>query len=414
MATVSLEDQIRKIGKALVNNEYKIWKNQVPFLYDLADSHALDSFSLTVEWLPERVEVSDRSYSVQKIIIGTHADSSEPNYLIIAQVKLPLLDDRVFDEESDNLDLDDHYQLESGADSKIEILHQIPHAGEVLRARHKPRDPFFIATKTNSSEVHIFDYRNHPTKFPIGGTSNPDLRLTGHNSGGLGLSWSNIRNSYLLSSSDDSSICLWDIIGTPVNRTINALQTYKVHQGPVKDVSWHWKHEYSFASCGDDGCLHTFDRRLGLRGSVQSIMAHQRRVNALSFNRLNEFMVATGSTDKTIKVFDMRNLTSALYTFNHHKDEVVQIGWSPHNKNIIASSSGDMRLAMLDTSRVGQEQTPEDEEEGPPELIFVHGGHTNRVSDFSWNRTEDWVIASVGDDSTLQVWQMGEHIYDGQ
>ena len=112
---------------------------------------------------------------------------------------------------------------------QIEILHQIPHAGEVNRARHKPRDPFFIATKTNSSEIHIFDYRNHPTRFPIGGTSNPDLRLTGHNSGGLGLSWSNIRNSYLLSSSDDSSICLWDIIGTPVNRTINALQTYKVH-----------------------------------------------------------------------------------------------------------------------------------------------------------------------------------------
>ena len=48
-------------------------------------------------------------------------------------------------------------------------------------------------------------------------------------------------------------------------------------------------------------------------------------------------------------------------------------------------------------------QTPEDAEDGPPELLFIHGGHTSKVSDFAWNPTDDWVIASVAEDNILQV-----------
>ena len=33
----------------------------------------------------------------------------------------------------------------------------------------------------------------------------------------------------------------------------------------------------------------------------------------------------------------------------------------------------------------------------------MHGGHTSKISDFSWNRNDDWVIASVAEDNILQV-----------
>jgi hypothetical protein len=48
-------------------------------------------------------------------------------------------------------------------------------------------------------------------------------------------------------------------------------------------------------------------------------------------------------------------------------------------------------------------QTPEDAEDGPPELLFIHGGHTSKISDFSWNTNDDWVVASVAEDNILQV-----------
>ena len=58
------------------------------------------------------------------------------------------------------------------------------------------------------------------------------------------------------------------------------------------------------------------------------------------------------------------------------------------------------------SSKIGEEQTPEDAEDGPPELLFIHGGHTAKISDFSWNPNEPWVICSVSEDNIMQVWQM--------
>lgn len=65
----------------------------------------------------------------------------------------------------------------------------------------------------------------------------------------------------------------------------------------------------------------------------------------------------------------------------------------------------------FDAFRIGEEQLELDADDGPPELLFSHGGHKAKISDFSWNKNEPWVISSVADDNTLQVWQMAESIY---
>ena len=36
-----------------INEEYKIWKKNTPFLYDLVMTHALEWPSLTAQWLPD-------------------------------------------------------------------------------------------------------------------------------------------------------------------------------------------------------------------------------------------------------------------------------------------------------------------------------------------------------------------------
>lgn len=56
-------------------------------------------------------------------------------------------------------------------------------------------------------------------------------------------------------------------------------------------------------------------------------------------------------------------------------------------------------------------QTPEDAEDGPPELLFIHGGHTSKISDFSWNSNDDWVVASVAEDNILQVGVLSGILY---
>ncbi|PIO64275.1 WD domain, G-beta repeat protein [Teladorsagia circumcincta] len=121
-----------------------------------------------------------------------------------------------------------------------------------------------------------------------------------------------------------------------------------------------------------------------------------------------------GTTPKkeTVALWDLRNMKLKLHSFESHKDEIFQVQWSPHNETILASSGTDRRLHVWDLSKIGEEQNPEDAEDGPPELLFIHGGHTAKISDFSWNPNEPWVVCSVSEDNIMQVWQMADNIYN--
>lgn len=94
-----------------------------------------------------------------------------------------------------------------------------------------------------------------------------------------------------------------------------------------------------------------------------------------------------------------------------HTDALVQLAWSPHHETILASAATDRRVHIWDLSKIGEEQSPEDAEDGVPELLFVHGGHTNRLTDISWHPQDPWTMASTAEDNIGQVWQMASSIY---
>lgn len=83
MAEEQLDDETQD---RIINEEYKIWKKNTPFLYDLVMTHALEWPSLTVQWLPDMHKMSDKEYAVHKMLLGTHTSNSESNFLMIAEV----------------------------------------------------------------------------------------------------------------------------------------------------------------------------------------------------------------------------------------------------------------------------------------------------------------------------------------
>ncbi|KPJ04811.1 putative histone-binding protein Caf1 [Papilio xuthus] len=377
------------VEERVINEEYKIWKKNTPFLYDLVMTHALEWPSLTAQWLPDVTRPEGKDYSVHRLILGTHT-SDEQNHLLIASVQLPN-EDAQFDAS--------HYDNDKGefggfgsVSGKIDIEIKINHEGEVNRARYMPQNPCVIATKTPSSDVLVFDYTKHPSKPEPSGECHPDLRLRGHQKEGYGLSWNPNLNGYLLSASDDHTICLWDINATPKEgRVIEAKSVFTGHTAVVEDVAWHLLHESLFGSVADDQKLMIWDTRCNNTSKPShTVDAHTAEVNCLSLNPYSEFILATGSADKTVALWDLRNLKLKLH------------------------SIGLLLLHVWDLSKIGEEQTAEDAEDGPPELLFIHGGHTAKISDFSWNPNEPWVICSVSEDNIMQVWQMAENIYNDE
>ncbi len=184
----------------------------------------------------------------------------------------------------------------------------------------------------------------------------------------FGLAWNPNKKGHILGASEDKTVCHWQgyLCCTPFSRvltisrlrdlnayskansTIEPLTVFKDHTAVVgvrfasqmpsymklmppdtKDVDWHASNENVFVSVGDD---------------------------------------------KMLKMCAFKRLGKPLHTFEAHTDEVFHLAWSPHSAAIFASASSDRRINVWDLSQTGVEQTPDDQEDGPPELMFIHGG----------------------------------------
>jgi len=260
----------------------------------------------------------------------------------------------------------------------------------------------------------VFDYTKHDSMPSDPPKAKPQLRLTGHKREGYGLSWNVMKEGYLASGSEDKIVCVWDInaaVKPGTSPNIGPLFSLNGHEAEVEDVAWNLHHEHFLASVGDDKAIIMWDTRTG-KSSAKTENAHSQEINTISFNPFNEYIFSTGGSDRVVNLWDIRNMKSNLHVLSGHLDSIYSVCWNPHNETILASSGTDRRVNVWDLSKIGEEQTQEDAEDGPPELLFIHGGHTAKVSDLSWNPHEPWVLASVAEDNILQIWQMAENIYN--
>ncbi|KAI9314479.1 WD40-repeat-containing domain protein [Dichotomocladium elegans] len=408
-------------NEKIINEEYKTWKKNSPFLYDLLISHALEWPSLTCQWFPEVEKFPNDNYKIQRLLLGTHTNDDDRNYVQIATVRLPndkseAVDGKTSTEDATMEDDDDNNTSGTAPyEPHIKIEQKIVHEGEVNRARYQVGNTDIIATKSRTGEVYIFDRKQYGPIPRVFERFNPTLRLSGHDKEGYGLAWNpqKSKSTHLISGSFDARLCHWDIgANAKENKEIEPIRVYTGHTAPVEDVAWHPTADSIFASVGDDSKLMVWDvRSTSSDTPIHDIYAHNAGVNCVGFCPNNQFLLATGSGDQTAALWDLRNLKRKLHELHGHQGEILQIAWSPHHESVLATAGNDRRVLVWDMSRIGDEQTPEEAEDGPPELLFMHGGHTNKISDFGWNPADPWMLASAAEDNIVQVWQMASTIY---
>uniref|UniRef100_A0A2K6SXP6 Histone-binding protein RBBP4-like N-terminal domain-containing protein n=1 Tax=Saimiri boliviensis boliviensis TaxID=39432 RepID=A0A2K6SXP6_SAIBB len=274
-------------------------------------------------------------------------------------------------------------------DAQFDVSHYDSEEGEFRAFGSNSR------SSMKENDVLVFDYTKHPSKPDPSGECNPNLHLLEHQKEGYGLSWNPNLSGHLLRASDDHTIYL----AIPMEgKVVDAKTIFTWHTAVVEDVSLNLLHESLFGSVADDQKLMAWDTCSNHTSKPShSVDAHTA-----------EFILPTGSAGKTVALWDLRYLKLKLHSFESHKDELFQVQWSPRNETILASSSTDRRLNVWDLSKIGEKQSPEDL------LLFIHGGHTAKITDFSWNPSEPWVICSVSEDNIVQVWQMAENIYNDE
>jgi histone-binding protein RBBP4 len=142
-----------------------------------------------------------------------------------------------------------------------------------------------------------------------------------------------------------------------------------------------------------------------------SVFAHDSEINSIDFNPLNEFLLISGSTDKTCALWDIRKINLKLHSFIHHNEKIMGVKWNNKLSNVFGSYSDDRRINVWDISQIGSNIARNDNEDGPSELIFTHGGHTAKINDMSWNKNDELLCASVAENNIIHLWEMNNEIY---
>jgi len=367
-----------------IEEEFRIWRKNVPYLYDMFLSHVLAWPSLTVEWFPDAIRNEESETTTQRVLLGTHTAGQEEEYLQIVGITLP---DTVCDASLKSRE-DGGYGF---GESKVKVLQKIPVKKEINRARCMRGNSSIIAVRTDLPEVAIYDYTKHAS-FPK--EAAPNMVLEGHTAGGYGLLWHPVKDGVLTTSGYDGLICTFDVASGPTPAGVIK------EKEEINDISLSVFGEMLAVGTEKAGTI-IIDKRDGSRKVLDS---GETLCSQFSLDSPN--VLATGSKDGSARVWDLRNERAPIHVLSVHKDEVVQVQWSPHFEHVLATAGRDRRVNVWDLSKAGEAQTEEEKEEGPPELLFVHGGHIDALADICWNPHEPWEIASVGDDNTLQVWQL--------
>jgi histone-binding protein RBBP4 len=85
---------------------------------------------------------------------------------------------------------------------------------------------------------------------------------------------------------------------------------------------------------------------LRINKPILSIEGHIEEVNSFDINPYNEYLIVSGSSDNTISLWDMRNLSSKKKTFIGHTSSVNKVLFSNVDSDYIFSLGGDSKICI--------------------------------------------------------------------
>lgn len=381
------------------NEEFKVWKRQSPFLYDVCMTRALSGPATSLQWLPSSSDQSKvPGFQTSQALVTEAGPNSKPR-AYIADCDLPDLSSTA--QTRENTDVDALRVFEPSSDPALTAL-DLPELP--LIARCSPKDPKVASIGMRGGLAAIARFG------PLDTGSERVQQLKYHTKDVFSVSWA-FEDFQFATVSADGSACLWDA-ETCAKRALGDRRALAGETKPaIYAVQYAPKTRYELATAGDDRTIRFWDSRNPGK-PVRSITdAHASAVTALDYSLFNEHLVATGSADGAVAVWDSRMSSASLVGLQASTETVSKVSFSPHEASVFATGAGDGHVRVWDFSMHGFGlKNPADESEGPSELLFLHGGHLGPVTDISWHPTWNWTLASAAEDSLVQVWQIADKI----
>lgn len=234
----------------------------------------------------------------------------------------------------------------------------------------------------------------------------PIAKLTGHNGIVHAVAYSSGAQSYILTGSSDRTIRLYNPQKAPLSSVAptasNAyppglVNKYSAHGYEVLSIDVNTDND-KFVSTGGDKTVFVWDVQTAQ--TVRRFTGHAGRVNRGVFGGDRDGIIATGSFDGTVKIWDFKsNSYKPIMTLDDAKDAITDV--AVHDAEILATSvdgrvrSYDIRTGMCQTDVIGAPCTSLDVSKKGTELLVSSLDSTVRLMD----RTNGELLKAYTDDA---------------
>lgn len=165
------------------------------------------------------------------------------------------------------------------------------------------------------------------------------------------------------------------------------------HKGSVEDIQFSPVQEQVLASCSSDMTVKLWDLRATQMKPQISFVAHDCDVNVISWNTQAKYLLASGDDKGEFRIWDLRQLGSqmgskkaeidSITRIHWHTDAITSLQFEPREESVLAVTSADNKMTLWDFSV----EVDEDDEnnkmneeldmEIPPQMMFLHQGQMN-------------------------------------
>ena len=377
-----------------------------PAAYAMLHDLTVEWPSLSFDWL--RADYVPVSYPLEAYMaIGTQSTSGKANYLRTMKIenlhrtyefddeedadnawrKSEWVGDQL-DEKSDDGDFDLDAELGLKEPAVENLGHLEIKSGSLNRIRASPHNALIAVWA--SSALHICESLSEK-KYEL----REVFSMSGGRSDGWALHWSPLATSSqsLVAGNSDGTLMLFSDAAAK-----DSARKTKVAYS-VEDLQFSPTEENVFIAGGSNGQLEVFDTRDALRAQISWNASPDAKsdVNAIAWNPVasSAQFVATGQDSGTLKVWDLRNLSSdpagavVKQITGYHTSPINAIQWCPGNESVcIACSDAEASIYDFSVERDFQEERKmnpgakgqsstwleELQRRIPTEVLFEHGG----------------------------------------
>ncbi|CCE64102.1 hypothetical protein TPHA_0G02650 [Tetrapisispora phaffii CBS 4417] len=394
-----------------------------PTVYEMLHNVNLPWPCLTLDIIPDNLGSERRNYP-QSILMTTATQASKKKDNELMVLKLSHLT-KTLVKDDDNVDNEDDDEDDDEAGEPILENESLPLRDTTNRLRISPyatvQQEILTSTMSENGEVFIYDLTPQTRAFETPGYQIPKTAkrplhtIRNHgNVEGYGLDWSPLIKTGALLTGDCSGMVY--LTQRHTSKWVTDKTPFTVgNNKSIEDIQWSRTESTVFATAGCDGYIRIWDTRSKKHKPVISTVVSNTDVNVISWNEKMGYLLASGDDKGTWGIWDLRQfspnsekaLPVAQYDF--HKGAITSISFNPLDESIVAVASEDNTVTLWDLSveaddeEIKQQKAEIKElEQIPPQLLFVHW--QKEVKDVKWHKQIPGCLVSTGTDG-LNVWK---------